>query len=78
MSNQEKQASYPESNIVKLTVFTKGPRVLRNLGNTCYLNEIFQCLAEEGSSLRISSKQLARKEGRFLKEQVLALLKVVP
>ena len=34
MSTQEKQASYPEINVVKHTVTAKGPRGLRNLGNT--------------------------------------------
>ena len=75
MSTQEKQASYPESN-VKHAVTTKGPRGLRNLEN-CYMHVIFQCLAEGTSSLRSSPKQLVRKEGRNLKEQVLALLKLV-
>ena len=32
MSNQEKQASYPEGNIESNV--TKGPQRLRNLGNT--------------------------------------------
>ena len=52
MSTQEKQASYPESN-VKHAVTTKGPRGLRNLEN-CYMHVIFQCLAEGTSSLRSS------------------------
>ena len=34
MSAQEKQASYPEINVVKHTVTAKGPWGLRNLGNT--------------------------------------------
>ena len=76
MSTQEKQASYPESNVVKHAVTTKGPRGLRNLEN-CYMHVIFQYLAEGTSSLRSSPKQLVRKEGRNLKEQVLALLKLV-
>ena len=43
----------------------------------CYMNAIFQCLAEGASSLRSSPKQLVRKEERNLQEQVLALLKLV-
>ena len=49
MSNQEKQASYPEGNIESNV--TKGPQRLRNLGNTYYKNAIFQCHAEETSKL---------------------------
>ena len=41
MSTQEKQASYPEINIVKHTVTEKGPWGFRNLGNTIYVNAIF-------------------------------------
>ena len=41
ISTQEKQASYPEINIVKHTVTEKGPWGLRNLGNTIYMNLIF-------------------------------------
>ena len=37
-SVMEKQASYPDINVVKHTVTTKGPRRLRNSGNTCYMN----------------------------------------
>ena len=37
MSTQEKQASYPEINIVKHTVTEKGPWGFRNLGNTIYM-----------------------------------------
>ena len=43
----------------------------------CYMNAIFQCLAEGASSLRSSPKQLIGKEERNLQEQVLALLKLV-
>ena len=35
MSTQEKQANYPEINVVKHTVTEKGPQGLRNLRNTC-------------------------------------------
>ena len=49
----------------------------KDLGNTCYMNAILQCLAEGASSLRSSPKQLVRKEGRNLQEQVVALLKLV-
>ena len=41
------------------------------------MNAIFQCLAEGASSLRSSPKQLVRKEGRNLQEQLVALLKLV-
>ena len=61
MSTQEKQASFPEINIVKHTVTMKGPRRLRDLGKTCYINAIFQCLAEGALSLRSSPKQFVRK-----------------
>ena len=43
----------------------------------CYMNAIFQCLAEGTSSLRSSPKQLVRKEERNLQEQVLTLLKLI-
>ena len=49
MSTQEKQASYPES-FVQYTITKKGPRELRNFVNFCYMNVIFQCLAEAVSS----------------------------
>ena len=49
----------------------------KDLGNTCYMNAILQCLAEGASSLRSSPKQLVWKEGRNLQEQVVALLKLV-
>ena len=54
-----------KSDITKDTVATKGPWVIKNFGNNCYMNAIFQCLAEETSSLRSSPK-----------EQVLAWLNV--
>ena len=77
VSNQKNQASYQESNTVKYTVVTRGTWGLRILRNTCYMKTMFQCLAEEASSLRSSSKQLIKNKERNLKEQVLALLKVV-
>ena len=62
MSTQEKQASYPEINVAKHIVTAKGPLELGDLGNTCYMNEIFQCVARGYSSLRSSPKHLVRKE----------------
>ena len=44
MSNQEKQASYTESNIAKLAVVTKGPHGLKTLGNTCSGMRFFSAL----------------------------------
>ena len=41
------------------------------------MSAIFQCLAGGASSLRNNLKQLIRKEGRNLKEQLLELLKLV-
>ena len=41
------------------------------------MNAIFQCLAVGASSLRNNPKQLIRKEGRNLKDQLLELLKLV-
>ena len=38
ISTQEKQASYPEINVVKHTATMKGFWGLRNLRNTCYMN----------------------------------------
>ena len=62
MSTQEKQASYPEINVVKHTVTTRRHWGLRHLGNTCYTNAIFQCLAEGASSLRSYLKQIRKGE----------------
>lgn len=78
MSNQEKRVCYPEINNVKHRAYTKGPRRLRNLGNTYYMNALFQYFAAQTSSVWSSSKQLLRKKGRNSKDQVLALLKVTP
>ena len=74
MSTQEKQASYSEIHVVKHIVTMKGLQELRNFGNNYYMNGIFQCLVEGALSLRSSPKQLVRKEGRNLHNQVLALL----
>ena len=63
MSMQEKQTSYTEINVVKNIVTTKEPGGLKNLGKTCYMNVIFQCLSEGASSVR-SPKQLVRKDRR--------------
>ena len=41
------------------------------------MNEIFQCVAKGASSLRSDPKNLVRKEGRNLQEQVLAQLNLV-
>ena len=60
MSTHEKQASYSDINVVKHIVTMIGLQGLRNLGNTCYMNEIFQCLAG-ASSLRSIPEHLVRK-----------------
>lgn len=51
MSNQEKRFCYPEINNVKHRAYTKGPRRFRNLGNTSYMNALFQYFAAETSSV---------------------------
>ena len=71
------KASLLPRDVAKHTVTAKGPRGIRNLGNTSYMNEIFQCVAKGASSLRSNPKNLVRKEGRNLQEQVLAQLNLV-
>ena len=71
------KASLLPRDVAKHTVTAKGPRGIRNLENTSYMNEIFQCVAKGASSLRSNPKNLVRKEGRNLQEQVLAQLNLV-